>query len=127
MQTLLVASRKGMFVVCGQGAQWAVVGHHFAGDPVTQVLADPALSHEVGWLALGVGLTVAGGSQGALLNGLRCPADKDHEQRNQGNGEDQGQAAEWVEPKDENSEQGSDQNRENQLRQELGKIRIKCI
>ena len=39
MQTLLVASRKGLFVVRGQGAQWAVVGHHFAGDPVTQVLA----------------------------------------------------------------------------------------
>lgn len=37
----------------------------------THVLADPALSYEVGWLALGVGLTVAGGSQGALLNGLR--------------------------------------------------------
>lgn len=37
----------------------------------THVLADPTLSYDVGWLALGVGLTVAGGSQGALLNGLR--------------------------------------------------------
>ena len=37
----------------------------------THVLADSTLSKEVGWLALGVGLTVAGGSQGALLNGLR--------------------------------------------------------
>ncbi len=41
MQTLLVASRKGLFVVRGQGAQWAIASHHFAGDPVTQVLVDP--------------------------------------------------------------------------------------
>lgn len=41
MQTLLVASRKGLFVVRGTGAQWAIAAHHFAGDPVTQVLADP--------------------------------------------------------------------------------------
>ena len=37
----------------------------------SHVLSNPALSAEVGWLALGVGLTVASGSQGALLNGLR--------------------------------------------------------
>jgi O-antigen/teichoic acid export membrane protein len=36
-----------------------------------QVLHDPALSAAVGWLAVGVALTVASGSQGALLNGLR--------------------------------------------------------
>lgn len=41
MQTLLVATRKGLFVVRGQGSQWAVASHHFAGDPVSQVLADP--------------------------------------------------------------------------------------
>ena len=41
MQTLLVASRKGLFVVRGEGAQWAIQAHHFAGEPVTQVLADP--------------------------------------------------------------------------------------
>jgi hypothetical protein len=41
MQSLLVASRKGLFVVQGQGAQWAITAHHFAGDPVTQVLVDP--------------------------------------------------------------------------------------
>lgn len=35
------------------------------------VLGDPTRANEVGWLALGVGLTVAAGSQGALLNGLR--------------------------------------------------------
>jgi O-antigen/teichoic acid export membrane protein len=37
----------------------------------TYVLSNPKLSGEVGWLALGVGLTVATGSQVALLNGLR--------------------------------------------------------
>lgn len=35
------------------------------------VLADSTLSDEVGWLALGVGLAVAAGSQVALINGLR--------------------------------------------------------
>ncbi len=41
MQTLLVASRKGLFVVRGHGTQWTIAAHHFAGDPVTQVLVDP--------------------------------------------------------------------------------------
>jgi O-antigen/teichoic acid export membrane protein len=36
-----------------------------------QVLADPEQSWNVGWLAVGVGLTVASGSQAALLNGMR--------------------------------------------------------
>ncbi len=40
MQTLLVATRKGLFVVQGEGAQWRIASHHFAGEPVTQVLAD---------------------------------------------------------------------------------------
>jgi hypothetical protein len=41
MQTLFIASRKGLFVIHGEGEQWNVAAHHFAGDPVTQVLADP--------------------------------------------------------------------------------------
>lgn len=41
MQTLLVATRKGLFMVAGQGGQWAIQAHHFAGDPVSQVLVDP--------------------------------------------------------------------------------------
>lgn len=36
-----------------------------------RLLGDAHLARDVGWLALGVGLTVAAGSQGALLNGLR--------------------------------------------------------
>ena len=35
------------------------------------VLADASQSGNVGWLAVGVALTVASGSQGALLNGMR--------------------------------------------------------
>lgn len=41
MQTLLVASRKGLFVVRAEAGQWHISPPHFAGDPVTQVLADP--------------------------------------------------------------------------------------
>lgn len=41
MHTLLVASRKGLFVWKGTDGHWDMVAHHFAGDPVTQVLADP--------------------------------------------------------------------------------------
>lgn len=39
------------------------------------VLDDAAMSANVGWLALGVALSVASGSQGALLNGLRRVGD----------------------------------------------------
>ena len=41
MQTLLVGSRKGLFVMKGEGSSWDIADHHFAGEPVTQVLADP--------------------------------------------------------------------------------------
>ncbi|WP_137894740.1 exo-alpha-sialidase [Ramlibacter sp. 2FC] len=41
MHTLLVGSRKGLFVIDGEGLRWEIVAHHFAGDPVTQVLVDP--------------------------------------------------------------------------------------
>ncbi|MBL8385898.1 MAG: exo-alpha-sialidase [Burkholderiales bacterium] len=40
MGTLLVGTRKGLFVLEGAGEAWEFVGHHFAGDPVSQVLAD---------------------------------------------------------------------------------------
>ena len=40
MHTVLVGSRKGLFVVRGAGMHWNIAAHHFAGDPVTQVLAD---------------------------------------------------------------------------------------
>lgn len=40
-----------------------------------KVLDDPGMAASLGWLALGVTLTVAAGSQGALLNGMRRIAD----------------------------------------------------
>lgn len=41
-------------------------------EPIARlVLADASQSGNVGWLAVGVALTVASGSQGALLNGMR--------------------------------------------------------
>jgi len=36
-----------------------------------RIMGNPSLSESVGWLGLAVALTVASGSQGALLNGLR--------------------------------------------------------
>lgn len=53
MQTLLVASRKGLFVVRGNGALWEITAHHFPGDPVTQVFADPRNGHWYAALRLG--------------------------------------------------------------------------
>ena len=41
MNTLLTGTRKGLFVIHGEGASWRIASHHFAGDPVTQLLADP--------------------------------------------------------------------------------------
>ena len=48
MLQLLVATRKGLFTVAptpsgtpGTSSQWAITAHHFAGEPVTQALADP--------------------------------------------------------------------------------------
>ena len=40
MQTLLIATRKGLFVLHGEGAEWAIAAHHFLGEPVTSVLVD---------------------------------------------------------------------------------------
>lgn len=55
MQTLFVASRKGLFVIRGEGKEWKLAAHHFAGDPVTQVLADPRRSTDQGasWTDVG--------------------------------------------------------------------------
>ena len=40
MQTMLVGTRKGLFVVEEAEAQWAIRALHFPGEPVTQVLTD---------------------------------------------------------------------------------------
>jgi hypothetical protein len=42
MSTLLIASRKGLYTVQRSAdLRWQISGHHFPGEPVTQVLADP--------------------------------------------------------------------------------------
>jgi PST family polysaccharide transporter len=53
----------------------AIVGgavfYLFRGTLADHVLNDPDTADTIGWLALGLSLTVAAGSQGALLNGMR--------------------------------------------------------
>ncbi len=58
----------GTLVLAGVGTSifWLL-----RGVLATHVLADPSLTTDVGWLAIGVGLTVIAASQSALLNGLR--------------------------------------------------------
>ena len=38
--TILLGTRKGLFVVRGALNDWRIEAHHFAGDPVSQLLAD---------------------------------------------------------------------------------------
>lgn len=60
----------GALAVVGAGVVWA------ARDLLARlVLGDASLTGAVGWLAIGVGLLVASGSQGAILNGLRRTSD----------------------------------------------------
>ncbi len=40
METLFVATRKGLFVVRSRAGQWGIESHHFPGEPVTQFLLD---------------------------------------------------------------------------------------
>ena len=53
MATMLVASRKGLFVWEGAGTGWRIAALHFAGEPVTSVLADPRDGHWYAALRLG--------------------------------------------------------------------------
>jgi len=53
MQTLLVASRKGLFRVQGDDLQWQLYEPAFAGDPVSQLLCDPRSGHWYAALRLG--------------------------------------------------------------------------
>ena len=70
-QAVAVARRALFWGTLAMAIVGALVFWLLRGVLATHVLADSALSNELGWLALGVGLTVVGGSQGALLNGLR--------------------------------------------------------
>lgn len=71
VQAVAVARRALFWGTLVMAVVGALVFWLLRGVLATHVLADSALSNEVGWLALGVGLTVVAGSQGALLNGLR--------------------------------------------------------
>lgn len=53
MATMLVASRKGLFVWEGEGTGWRIAALHFPGEPVTSVLADPRDGHWYAALRLG--------------------------------------------------------------------------
>ena len=48
MHTLLVGSRKGLFIVRRGEGGWRLAAPHFPGEPVTQLLADP---HDGAWYA----------------------------------------------------------------------------
>lgn len=75
-QTAVAAARRALFwgtlllAVLGTAVVWALR------VPIaTRVLDDAGQAKAVGWLALGVGLTVVCGSQTALLTGLRRTGD----------------------------------------------------
>ncbi len=76
MNTLLVGTRKGLFVIHGEGARWHIAAHHFAGEPVTQVLAD---ARDGAWYAalrmghFGVKLRKSA-DQGATWREIAAPA-----------------------------------------------------
>lgn len=53
MATMLVASRKGLFVWEGEGTRWRIAALHFPGEPVSSVLADPRDGHWYAALRLG--------------------------------------------------------------------------
>ncbi len=53
----------------------AIVFWSFRDALAMWLLADGEFASAIGWLSVGVALTVASGSQGALLNGLRCIGD----------------------------------------------------
>jgi hypothetical protein len=76
MQTLLVASHKGLLVVRGREALWEISAHHFAGDPVSQVMVDPRNGHWYAALRLGhFGVKLHTSSdQGAHWTELKAPA-----------------------------------------------------
>lgn len=68
----VAAARRAIFwgtlimAVVGTSAFW-LLRDTFA----KRILGDPSQADDIGWLALGVGLTVAAGSQAALFSGLR--------------------------------------------------------
>ncbi len=49
MQSLLIGTRKGLFVLQADASgQWPITAVHFAGEPVSQTFTDPVTGH---WFA----------------------------------------------------------------------------
>lgn len=68
----VAAARRALFWgTLGLALTGAAVFWSLRGVLAVRVIGDGVSVAQVGWLALGVALTVAAGSQGALLNGLR--------------------------------------------------------
>ncbi|MCD9047148.1 O-antigen translocase [Luteimonas sp. MHLX1A] len=68
----IAAARRALFWgTLGLAALGAMLVWTLRDLIAVHVLHDPAMGGSIGWLALGVALTVASGSQAALLNGLR--------------------------------------------------------
>lgn len=68
----IAAARRALFwgtlllAAVGAWIFWAL-----RGELALRVIGDSAVAHHIGWLAIGVALTVAAGSQNALLRGMR--------------------------------------------------------
>lgn len=68
----VAAARRALFWGTSVLALVGAIGFWLIRDVLAaKVLEDRSLADELGWVAIGVALTVAAGSQGALLNGMR--------------------------------------------------------
>ncbi|MFN7183323.1 MAG: O-antigen translocase [Thermomonas haemolytica] len=72
----VAATRRALFwLTLALAVLGALLFWLLRGELAARVLGEGARARDVGWLALGVGLTVAAASQSALLNGMRRIAD----------------------------------------------------
>ncbi|MFN4160365.1 MAG: O-antigen translocase [Stenotrophomonas sp.] len=68
----VAATRRALFwLTLALAVLGALLFWLLRGELAVRVLGESARARDVGWLALGVGLTVAAASQSALLNGMR--------------------------------------------------------
>jgi hypothetical protein len=77
MHTLLIGTRKGLFVMSADAhLRWSMVAHHFAGEPVSQTYCDPVTGHWYAALRLGhFGVKLhRSADRGASWQEMGCPA-----------------------------------------------------
>lgn len=76
MKTLLVGSRKGLFVIQVSGPSTRIKAHHFLGEPVSQILVDPRNGEWLVALNLGhFGIKLhKSGDHGQTWQALAAPA-----------------------------------------------------